>query len=169
MHQAQTGGFPWGTFWSALGAIVALIGLAGGAVFALAYARRASASVTAKLHKTAHGTFLSTRPAVTALGPFNLHFAERDQPTVIVTEVLITPEGGTTDGRPQERLAFPKDDHGNDQFVTRGETLTSAQLFRVDPHPEALVGWRVEFKFAAAGRVRRGLHWADRDFVSLPN
>jgi hypothetical protein len=156
-------------FITAAGAAAAVVGLVVGGIVAVLYSRKATATVSAELHPTRRGTVLAVRPAVHALGPFKLEFAEGDQaPEVRVTPVLATETGTRPDDESaRTKPAFPRDVRGNAQFVSPNETLTASRLFRVDPVPEDVVGWVVSLSIASKGFIRRGLNWADEVFVPV--
>lgn len=157
-------------FLTAAGALAAVVALAGGAVVAVLYSRKATATVTATLHPTENGTVLAVRPGVQAQGPFKLKFADGDDGAVVTVTPVYTKEGGGTrtdhDGA-RCRTAFPLDVEGKTQFVSPGETVTSSRLFRVDPVPEHLLGWFVSLNIASKGVIRHGLNWADEIFVPI--
>jgi hypothetical protein len=156
-------------FLTAAGAVAAVLGLIGGVTLALLYSRRATATVSAKLHKTENGTVLAVRPAVQAQGPFKLEFAAGEAASqATITPVLATDKGTrSSQDDARSKPAFPTDVTGKAQFVSPGETLTSTLLFRVDPLLEGLIGWIVTLNIESKGIIRRGLHWADETFVPV--
>jgi hypothetical protein len=169
-HQVSPGGSDHlYNFLTAAGAVAAVVALAGGVLVAIYYRHKATLSIAGEVVTTDSGTVLAVRPAVSAVGPFKLKFADPDGAVVRVTPVLATKDDGTfTDtANAKKRSAFPPDITGKPQFVSPGETLASSRLFRVEPSTPRLLGWFVSLTISSTGLLRHGLHWADLVFVPV--
>lgn len=157
-------GFPWATFWTAVGAITPTVALIGGVLLAWRYRHKANVSVWAQVYRTPGGLVLEARPSVSAVGPFRLKFKEDDGALLTITPVIATATGtANADRLPKTRPAF------DNQFVAQGETVTSSALFHMDDDIDNLIGWFVTFDVTGRGILRDGLSWQDRVFVPLPS
>ena len=155
--------------WQIVGAVATTLGVVAGAIFGVAYSRRASVSVTAEADVTPEGlVLLAITPSVGAVGPFPLKFANNEPSGAVieVNEVLTTKDGKRTEDGKQysAREAFPRDEKGNQQFVGQGETLRNRVFVVVDVDTPRLAGWLVYLSVESKG-VRAGPHWQDRFYV----
>lgn len=175
-NPAPSVGFPLATFIEALAATTTIAAFFIGGFLAIRYRRKASVTISGEAHQIPGGYLVVARPSISSVGPFRLRLANERGAVVTVAPVLATANGGTTSGAEKDRPAFPRqvEDDGRlvDQFVGQGETLHSSSIFRWDT-PQAggqpLLGWRININVRAGGRFRRGVTWADRDFVPVPS
>jgi len=171
-HFHAVGGFHWSAFLTAAGAIATAAGVAGGAIVAFFYGRKANALVSGVVHKTPSSgvLVLAARPSIQAVGFRGLKVAGDDDwasASVQVTEVWLT-GGRLDDGFQWEAEKI----FGTDEVVVSGgETLTTTVLIELgQPPPRAVIGWRVAF-FGTARRTLGigGWAWEDKTFVPAPD
>ena len=147
-----------------LGAFATAAGVAAGAVLALLYGRKGSASVSATAYQTTFGVVVAARPCVKAVGLFRVTFKRKEGVTLRLAEVHMA-GGELVEGR-----CWDSSGAFGQQYVDAGEELTTTVVFApVTPTP-SMVGWLVYLNAGAPSRLAkfRTSWWADQVFVPCP-
>lgn len=140
-------------------AVATAAGVSGGALVAIFYGRKASASISAEVHVTETGVVLAARPAVVGAGIFRIRFARQNGAKVRVTEVFRVGDN-LVDG-----IHWVADAVFGESFVEGGETLTTTVVFPLPGLFLELVGWRVSFGVTCSRMLGKGWSWGDQVFV----
>lgn len=159
----------WLDVMTGIGATVAAAGVLVGGVFAWLYGRRASVSVTAKVHPIPGGNYvLSVRPQVKAVGIFRVKFRGAKGAIVTVGEVHL--DSSRADGMRVGNQWVQEAAFGH-QHVDGGEELFATAMFRLATPPYTVVGWLVGLGVVATRRRAPGASeaWSDRVFVPRPD
>ncbi|WP_334173416.1 hypothetical protein [Sinomonas sp.] len=143
-------------------AVATATGVVGGALVAIFYGRKASASISAEAHVTDSGVVLTARPAMVGAGIFRIRFAKHEGAKVRVTEVFKV-GANLVDG-----LHWDADAVFGESFVEGGETLTTTVVFPIPELFLELVGWRVSFGVTSSRMLGKGWSWGDQVFVPRP-
>lgn len=148
-----------------LGAGATAAAAAIGAVLAVLYGRRGSASVSATVYSTPSGFVVAARPCVKAVGLFRVKFRDGEGVTIGLTELYVE-NGDLKEGRIWTN-------HGafGQQYVDAGEDLLTTVVFPPMQVAPSVIGWQVFLRVAATTRLAkfRTGWWADQVFVARPN
>jgi hypothetical protein len=155
----------WVNVMTGVGAAVAATGILTGGVIAWLYGRKASVSITAKVHRTADGVILATRPLIKAVGIFRVRFQGPHGASVQVRELHLDDNAlaGLRLGDQWEQAAVFGEQHADG-----GEQLPTTVIFRIRNPAPTVVGWVVWVTVQAPTRwvPNASESWADRIFVS---
>ena len=134
-------------------AVTAALALIAGIV-ATRYLRRADATVEAGRFDRQGGVALHVHPCISSSGAIRLRLDRSSpdySPQVVVTPVRVQ-AGQEVSGTPLQKICFVRD-----EIVDPGESLAGSETFLLPTPAADLLGWRVEFLFAAKRRIPMGV------------